>query len=185
MTNLLFVYGSLICKESRNYTSNVSCWVPGVLKWYKRWWYFQMKECSMSALAIIKDKNYSCNGVLLEVDDEQLLSFDRRENGYHRVEILKCELDWLESCYNKKIWTYIVDKQNIPNEKFPIVQSYVDVIIDWCMAYWSEFTDEFINSTYWWDWEWINDRDNPRCKRRLKNPCIESIENILRSNKLK
>jgi len=47
----------------------------------------------MSALAIIKDKNYSCNGVLLEVDDEQLLSFDRRENGYHRVEILKCELD--------------------------------------------------------------------------------------------
>jgi hypothetical protein len=49
--------------------------------------------------------------------------------------------------------------------------SYVDVILQWCIEiWWLEFAKEFILLTWGWEEEFIlNDRDNPRYPRYLKN----------------
>ncbi|GAK83927.1 hypothetical protein JCM19238_1489 [Vibrio ponticus] len=51
------------------------------------------------------------NGVLLQVDDAQLIEFDRRERGYQRISInladIGCEEALSESA---QIWIYVTEQ---------------------------------------------------------------------------
>ena len=181
MKELIFVYGSLINTESRDMTCGVSDWIPVVLNWYKRWWYFQNTTLWMSALWIVKDKNSHCNGILLEIEKDKIPLIDRREENYQRVKLSGSKIETDINLSGRKIWTYIVKDENIPSRTCPIVQSYVDVVIAWCLIYWSNFTDEFISGTEWWDWEWIDDRENPIYTKQVGGLPLARIDLFLKS----
>ncbi|MEZ9417680.1 gamma-glutamylcyclotransferase, partial [Vibrio sp. 10N.286.49.E1] len=51
------------------------------------------------------------NGVLLEVDDIALTEFDRRERGYHRIELKASQIkSQSEFKQDQSIWVYIKDE---------------------------------------------------------------------------
>lgn len=115
-----------------------------------------------------------CNGVLLQVSDDQLQRFDARELGYTRY---KVELDHVEHVpflkshlkddnhavfqakqdssmnNNEKdvfVWIYVQDDFLEASPDYPIAQSYVDVIIRGCLSISDEFAQSFMETTKGW-----------------------------------
>jgi hypothetical protein len=169
MKNYLFGYGSLICKASRAITGQSEKAIPARAKGVKRGWYFKAPE-GCTAVTAIYDKNSICNGIIIEVDEKELPKFDIREEGYSRVLIEKENIETLnKENIDGKVWTYLADEINLPNKKYPIAQSYVDVILTGCLEISEKFAIEFIKTTEAWNYPWINDRDNPRYPRALKD----------------
>lgn len=113
----------------------------------------------------------SCAGVVMEVSEAELPNFDAREVGYRRVMISlnRVSLHSGKECEmvlgaGACIWCYV--DQNIdvtslaaaanarpalPSAEFPIIQSYLDVIMDGCLQVGGEsFARNFLETTVGW-----------------------------------
>ena len=184
MKHLIFAYGSLVNKESRKKTSS-NFWkeIVANLVWYKRWWYFKTEKSKTTSVWIIKSENNSVNWVLFEVDDRWLELFDKRESWYKRIELDKREINLNNyDIWEKIIWTYVVDNIDLPNENFPIVQSYIDIIIKGYLDISESFVNEFIETTYWWEYYWVNDRDDSKFKIQIENSKIDIFDDLIYKN---
>jgi hypothetical protein len=115
----------------------------------------------------------SCVGVLYPVTEEELGSFDAREIGYGReaiaienVELVEyLELDehydspdhkyFLKAVAERRsdvqIWVYVPLLPSPPDDDHPIVQTYVDVILQGCLDIHKDFAREFIEDTKGWN----------------------------------
>jgi cation transport regulator ChaC len=60
-----------------------------------------------------------------------------------------------------KVWVYIPRTSLPANQNFPIVQSYVDIILRGCLDYGTNFATYFLNTTDgWWNHEIISNIDD-------------------------
>ena len=116
----------------------------------------------------ISGKGSRINGVLYPVYDN-IESFDKREEGYYRLRLKTNQLNALSwqnlPNYECKIYVYALNKKEQlqrPTYKYPILQSYLDVVINGCLEYGIEFAIKFIKTTKGWSEWWLNDRINPR-----------------------
>lgn len=170
MTDYIFGYGSLILKESRNRTGISGEVFPVRVRGYQREWNQQVG--GETYLGITKNLESKCNGVLFEIPEGEIEKFDEREIGYTRVKI---PLEKIESLKDKNLpkgnyWIYlpVQDKSLVrPTKKFPIVQSYIDVILTGCLQISKDFAKEFMKTTFKWNCI-ENDRANPKYPRALK-----------------
>ncbi|MFA0724608.1 gamma-glutamylcyclotransferase family protein, partial [Vibrio sp. 10N.222.49.E5] len=70
---------------------------------------------------IVNPGDGQVNGVLLEVDDITLADFDRRERGYHRIELKADQIESnTEFKQDQSIWVYIKNEIEAPCENSPI-----------------------------------------------------------------
>lgn len=125
------------------------------------------------------------NGVLYPVY-ENIEEFDKREEGYFR---LRLKIDQIESLswqklpdYDCKIYIYCLNKQNQsqrPTCDLPILQTYVDIIINGCLEYGEIFAKEFIKTTYGWSKWWLNDRTIAR-RPWINQPNFKIINKLLK-----
>ena len=178
----IFGYGSLICADSRSRTGVSGPAFPIELNGIARKWSMHSPEWEATAVSAHLESNAVCNGVFFEVDDGNLAKFDAREQGYDRVEI-----DWARvSSLSRKtlpiegtLWAYVGKHNNQPCATKPIMQSYVDVILNGCLDYGPEFTQQFINTTERWQ-NLVNDRQNPFYPRPLKSThLLDQIDQLL------
>jgi hypothetical protein len=181
--NYLFGYGSLINKESRMATGKTRSATPVRLSGYQRAWNVAAPAMQMAGLGIYAQTDAVCNGVLIEIDENELPAFDLREiNGsnfnYDRIEIPGEMVTGNGIGSDHPIWAYQVRNRTIPSDEFPIAQSYVDVILTGCLDIGESYAAEFITRTLGWEFAWINDRGTPRYARHLEN--IEHLEQIER-----
>lgn len=186
MSEYIFGYGSLIERESRLRTipsANES--YPIEVEGLKRGWFARTEVSGLSTtfLGCIEQDDYTTNGVVYEVTKKERIATDKREIGYTRIKInpknIKVLTDKIYFEPEDKIWVYvnkfvknIIPKSNLPNDNFPIVQSYVDICINGCLEIEKEFPQEkeggysfvarFIDTTYYWNSFWENDRIYPR-----------------------
>ena len=132
----IFGYGSIINSNSRNYTKDkfLGNAIPVILKKkasYKRNWVTleNSKHGKFSFLGITKDKNNAdnINGILFPINENDLLNFDERENpDYYRRKINPI---FFKHYFGKKIpkniniYTYVIKKKYINNNKCPILQT--------------------------------------------------------------
>jgi len=84
-----------------------------------------------------------------------------------------------------KVWVYMPRQGTPANHKFPIFQSYVDIIVRGCMSISEDFTKKFLASTHgWWhedenhhegppSYIWLDDRHAPYYVRADKKWSIE------------
>jgi hypothetical protein len=115
----------------------------------------------------------SCVGVLYLVTEIELSSFDAREIGYGReaiaienVELVEyLELDehydspdhkfFLRAVAERRsdvqIWVYVPLLPSPPDDDHPIVQTYVDIILQGCLDIHKDFAREFIEDTKGWN----------------------------------
>lgn len=152
--NYVFGYGSIINLKSANKTTKAKNLKPKTIFGFSREWNINIEGVNQTALGIIKKKGSKCNGVLVEVDD--LKEMDKREIGYNRVLV------------EDNIWVYIPKKTNKATKDYPIVQSYVDVVLEGCFKISNDFAKEFIDTTNGWKYL-VNDRENPKYPRAEKN----------------
>ena len=176
--NFIFGFGSIINDESRKSTvPEAGDPIPVRISsdfGYKRVWNFQSSSAKLTALGLIKAENCTINGVIYPVKTNDIPILDSREEGYTRTEV---PIEYVESCnwqelpkHPIKIWIYIPNGKTrvpgtelVPSDKYyPILQTYLDIVILGCLKYGIEYTVEFLYTTGWWNKYWLNDRQVPR-----------------------
>lgn len=187
----IFGYGSLIERESRRRTSPKAIDAfPVIINGIRRFWGARTGVPGFSTTylgANISDTSI-CNGVIYWVNEEDIANTDKRERNYERVPVDMNRLEWLCSEPSKpieRVWIYI-SKDSPPNEKYPIIQSYVDICLNGCLQIEDEFPvandrfflDMFLNSTEGWSKHWVNDRIYPRAPHRCTPNAIK-IDGLL------
>jgi len=144
-------------------------------------------------LAAFEKTGSRCNGILIEVTDDELSALVRREKGYNLVHIDTSRITMIYGAIENHAEVYYLE---IPetlvqraSKSHPIVQSYVDL----CMKGFIKldemlgkknykYTREFIRTTKSWNKYWINDRLHPYRPFLFLNK--SSIINKLLSNKI-
>lgn len=109
------------------------------------------------------------NGVIYPVLGNDMSAFDEREKGYVRVEVplaLIEAVSWLPIPTQGTVWVYVPKTEGkapgeglaVPNARYPLVESYIDVVIEGGLEYGPEFAREIIETTRDWSPYWLNDR---------------------------
>ena len=161
----IFGYGSLINSSSRELTGQTGDAIPVIVHGLVRHWSKIDDSYVLSPLAVNQGEG-QVNGVLLEVDDSALAEFDKREAGYHRIQINHSKIDALATINtDKTVWVYVVNNTAAPCLNSPIVQSYVDTVLAGCLEISEAFAKHFIEHTVGWHHARENDRHQPKYTR--------------------
>ncbi len=112
---------------------------------------------------VVNEGEGQVNGVLLEVDHQALTEFDRRERGYHRIQIRPEQIE-TDISFNPdhEIWVYVKSDPLPPCTLSPIMQSYVDTVLAGCLEVSHAFAEHFVRHTIGWQHAKENDRHQPK-----------------------
>ena len=183
----VFGYGSLMCAKSRARTGTSGQTYPVVVAGLLRRWGAQVilpddqqvhgviKGLSAVSVELTTDLQTSCNGVLVQIDDDELHNFDHREMslGYDRIKVEKSRIQPypvngidFPDLTSADVWCYVMPKSGLrsePSPEYPICQTYLDVILQGCDEISSEFTRDFLKTTADWGVQgsYIDDRQHP------------------------
>lgn len=161
----IFGYGSLINEASRLLTGQTGRAVPAIAHGFRRSWGKIDDSYILSPLVVTQGKG-STNGVLIEITEDELAEFDRREKGYYRTEIAPDQIEPVASVsINAPVWIYVKDDAESPCQNQPIVQSYVDTVMAGCLSVSDAFAHHFVANTQGWHHPFEDDRHSPRYTR--------------------
>jgi cation transport regulator ChaC len=183
-------YGSLMQTESKRRTApNVGENIPVMVSGFERGWFIHGPSYSPTTyLGAVLNRSAQMNAVIYRVfQSEELLATDEREDGYCRSLVEPRQLDMLDqsSVPQGQVWIYTVPEDAIatPENEFPIVQSYVDIVISGCLEIEENFTIEnfaemCVTTTTGWSEHWVNDRLYPR-RPFIYQPRARAIDQVL------
>ena len=173
----IFGYGSLINTPSRNSSAHAPIHAIPVRVaasfGYVRAWIAQSNS-GFTALGLRRsvgdEKPTTINGVIYPVKDSDLPGFDQREKAYTRIPIPLESIQavsWQRLPASAQIWAYVPIESagpaaEPPSPRFPLLQSYIDVVIDGALEYGETFARELIETTFGWNRFWLNDRELAR-----------------------
>jgi hypothetical protein len=199
-SQFIFGYGSLINSTSRN--STVGKIVPAIpvrvsaAFGYLRAW-ASRSSSGFTGLGLRKprdgEKASTINGVLYPVDGGDLAKYDMRERGYQRVEAPREDIEavsWQLLPSAGKIWVYIpVNADGEPgvglpgaSAEFPLLESYIDVVVEGALEYGEPFARELLETTSDWSDYWLNDRELAR-RPWVYNPASSQVDELLMGTK--
>lgn len=178
--NFIFGYGSLINTASRDATAGrpihaIPVRVSAAFGYVRTW-----NDCSPSgftALGLARpapgEHAMTINGVLFPVRGTEMGAYDAREAGYARVEVSRQDIEavsWERLPASGRFWVYIPARPGKlpgialpgPSPAFPLLQSYIDVVVEGGLEYGPAFAREIIETTTGWSPYWLNDRELAR-----------------------
>ncbi|MEN0111073.1 MAG: gamma-glutamylcyclotransferase family protein [Planctomycetota bacterium] len=188
----VFGYGSLIQDRSRGFTLDVVGLAhPVRVTGLRRAWNVHGPGPGFSTtfLGVTREESAACNGVLAPVYPNEWRDLDARERNYRRVEIDPAAIGWLTPTRppvgdGVRVWAYEAESPAEPNDRLPIIQSYIDICLDGCLAIderlgtGEAFAREFVATTDGWSRHWVNDRQFPRAPFRTV-PRAGAIDRLL------
>jgi hypothetical protein len=170
---------------------------------YRRGWNYRSNTgFTALGITIAKDEEPAAdiNGVLFQITEQMLADFDRREVGYDRVEIIMDDLELVargsykegeegkgkaeNETPNGKMWVYIPQEAYCieANEDHPILQSYVDTVMQGCLEWGGEqMAMDFVATTSNWSPYFLNDTPSSR-RPWLFRKEYNTIDRILSQN---
>ncbi|WP_432173028.1 gamma-glutamylcyclotransferase family protein [Streptomyces sp. Tue6028] len=192
-SDFIFGYGSLIQRASRTSTwAKAVEAAPVVVRGISRGWYDRVDTVSWSPtyLGAVSKKDARCNGVIFPVTPEELRDYARRESGYRPTRVASRDITMLDGSTRPPVgtvWYFANVTRRYPSERYPIVQSYVDVCLDGCLenedrfpeARKAQFAKEFIRTTSDWRAPWYNDRIYP-WRPTVHVPRADTIDTLIR-----
>ena len=178
--NFIFGYGSLVNTASRNATSArpisaIPARVSAAFGYIRVW--NDRSPSGFTALGLRRpapgESAMTINGVVYPVDGNDMAAFDARERGYVRVEVPHADIEavsWQALPAQGRIWVYVPDVAGKepgvglpqPDAKYPMLESYIDIVVEGGLEYGTEFAREIIATTKDWSRYWLNDRDLAR-----------------------
>lgn len=192
----MFGYGSILysacrAETDRGETSKV---IPVVVRSLQRCWSVDT-DWDITTLGIKKEKDARVNGILVAISNESFDAYRKRESHYTPYFLHEKDIEFLADTADradiKEAFCWLSPVITPPREEFPIVQSYLDVVLRGCMEVDEmlgnkndEFVGEFLATTKGWQGPWVNDRANPSYIRALdyntvKPAVIERIDALL------
>jgi hypothetical protein len=185
-------YGSLMEDESRMRTSpNAGPAYPAEIKGYRRGWFARGEAVGFSTtyLGVLPDRESHLNGVIYRVDAAELVATDKRERSYCRASVASTDIELLARGISLppdgQTWIYVSKPESvaIPDSRYPIVQSYVDVFLSGCLEQEERFglagfSRQCISTTADWSDHWVNDRIYPR-RAFVFQPRASQIDRLL------
>ena len=197
-TQFIFGYGSLINSVSRNSTAGVATQaipvrVSAAFGYIRTW--NDRSGSGFTALGLRKpgpgEKPSTINGVLYAVDGNDMAKFDAREQGYVRVEVPRDDIEaaaWQGLPQAGTIWVYVPAGPNgeagvglpAPDAQFPLLESYIDVVVEGGLEYGEDFARELIDTTSDWSDYWLNDRELAR-RPWVRDPRSAVVDRLLNS----
>ena len=196
-TQFVFGYGSLLDADSRDRTAGaalpaIPVRVSAAFGYLRAW--VDRCSCGFTGLGLRKARSgeaaTTINGVIFAVDGSSLSTLDRREDGYRRVPVplsLIEAVSWQELPRTGQIWVYVpigsggepgVELPE-PTVQFPMLQSYIDVVLRGALTYGTDFASEVIETTTDWSIFWLNDREMPR-RPWIHTSDYQIIDNLLK-----
>jgi len=180
--NYIFGYGSLICTDSRSRTGISGSAHPIEVRGIARKWSVHVPDYAGTAVGAHSDPEAYCNGVFFAVDEDNLGRFDGREKGYRRIELPWADVQSLSTeslPLTGILWAYVGTSQAAPEAARPIMQSYLDVILNGCLNYGPDFARRFTELTGQWQ-HLVNDRAQPTYPRPLQSSArLPEIDGLL------
>jgi cation transport regulator ChaC len=175
-TQFIFGYGSLINSPSRDATAGkpvaaIPVRVSAAFGYVRSW--NDRARSGFTALGLRHPSEgeapMTINGVIYPVVGNDMSAFDEREKGYVRVEVPRALIEavsWQQLPAEGTVWVYVPKAEGkapgeglpVPDARFPIVESYIDVVIEGGLEYGPEFAREIIETTRDWSPYWLNDR---------------------------
>jgi hypothetical protein len=185
-------YGSLMEDESRKRSSpQAGPAHPVELHGYRRGWFSRGSPVGFSTtfLGVVQDRGSRLNAVIYRVDPAELAATDKRERSYCRASVPVSDLRVLPTGFslapNAQAWIYVSRGPNValPNARYPLVQSYVDIFLSGCLEQEQRFgvtgfAQQCISTTAGWSEHWVNDRIYPR-RPFLHQPRAREIDSLL------
>jgi hypothetical protein len=179
-THFIFGYGSLINSVSRNATASTP--IPAIPArvsaafGFRRCWN-DRSPSGFTALGLCKaqpsEAGATINGVIYPVEGEDMSKFDQREEGYTRAEVPMSLIEavgWQRLPERGQIWIYVPAKHGSepgsglpePDAAYPLLQSYIDTVVEGGLEYGEDFAREILETTDGWNRYWLNDRELAR-----------------------
>lgn len=181
----IFGYGSLICADSRSRTGVAGDAHPVEIQGIARKWSVHTPEWPATAVSAHDEPSASSNGVYFQVDEQNLERFDEREQGYRRVAVPWNRVQPLSNQAlptEGTLWAYVGNQLGQPTTEKPIMQSYVDVILNGCLDYGTDFAARFAQTTQYWQ-HLVDDRHQPLYPRPLKSTeRLPHIDQVLQTH---
>ncbi len=183
-------YGSLMATASKEQTAPTAGEnLPIMVTGFERGWFIQGSSYSPTTyLGAMANPRAQMNAVIYRLPlAAELAATDRRESGYCRVLVDARQIEMLDRSVTPQgqIWMYTVqpDKVIAPNADFPIVQSYVDIMLGGCLEIEKNFAIEqfaemCVTTTTGWSQHWVNDRIYPR-RPFIHQPRSREIDQLL------
>jgi len=187
--------GSLMEHASKARTApNTGANLPVMLKGFQRRWSVRGSDIGFSTTYLAAEANPDATMAaamyrVLRADD--MIATDERETYYCRAAVDPAKirpLDGSTTPANGQFWIYVNQPGagQPPNERFPIVQSYVDIFISGCLqlselaiTYDGDFAQACVETTSGWSRHWVNDRIYPR-RPFIHQPNAGRIDRLLR-----
>ncbi len=118
-----------------------------------------------------------------------IAKYDIREGGYRRVEAPRDDIEaisWQLLPAIGRIWVYIPAKADrepgvgLPgaSAQFPLLKSYVDVVVEGALEYGETFAHELLETTSDWSDFWLSDRELAR-RPWVYNPASSQVDALL------
>jgi hypothetical protein len=175
-TQFIFGYGSLINTPSRAATAGkpvaaIPVRVAAAFGYVRSW--SDRGSSGFTALGLRRpfegEAPMTINGVIYPVEGNDMSAFDQREKGYVRVEVPRALIEavsWQPLPTQGTVWVYVPKVEGkapgeglpLPDAKYPLVESYIDVVIEGALEYGPQFAREVIDTTRDWSPYWLNDR---------------------------
>jgi hypothetical protein len=171
--NYMVGYGSLINTKSRlRTTPNIKFVYPVQINDYERAWNVHGKSYKATFVGVIPKKGAHLNAVYYPISKEDLELTKKRELSYNITKLNSKNLEplGLKTLPEGNYWISSVkpDLLSPPSETYPIIQSYIDIIVKGAFEIAEryqlpDYPDELIKTTRGWNKNyWINDRIQPR-----------------------
>jgi hypothetical protein len=166
-------YGSLMETESKRKTNpNVGENWPVLINGYKRGWFVHgaLIGFNTTYLGVVADKKARFNATVFLLNNPQGVSFfDKREIGYCRQNVSNKNIRSLstQKLPRGQYWIYIPEQIGLPNVKYPLVESHIDIFLTGCLElqkkyHLPNFAKQCIVTSSGWSTHWVNDRIYPR-----------------------
>lgn len=179
-SNFIVGYGSLINTASRNATAShpihaIPVRVSAAFGYIRTW--NDRSPSGFTALGLARatpgQSAMTINGVIFPAAGNDMAAYDAREAGYARVAVPRQDVEavsWERLPAHGQFWIYIPDLPGKPpgvglpppSADFPLLESYIDVVIQGGLEYGPGFAREIIATTRGWSRYWLNDRELAR-----------------------
>ena len=198
-TEFIFGYGSLINSASRDSTAGkitpaIPVRVSAAFGYIRAW--NDRSLSGFTALGLRKagagEVASTINGVIYAAGVDDIAKFDAREQGYARVEVPRQDIEavsWQRLPEAGRIWVYIPVRPNsVPGvglpaatAQYPMLESYIDVVVEGGLEYGEDFARELIETTSDWSDYWLNDRELAR-RPWVHDPESSKVDDLLTSS---
>lgn len=185
MRHFIFSYGTLAHKNVAEITAETLDYLPAYLAGYKRNFKALIESRKFAAAGVHEDENETLLGMLVEVPEKSLEAFDKRESHYYRIQLhpSRIKLHSKDELPEGTYHLYVPEKPERPNDNIPMVQSYMDVIVEAFLTYEGNLAQKIVESFLEHANDPLfNDRNNPRYSRALKNASVDLIDNLMQAH---